>query len=86
MICVREPAVDGKVNDTLVKLLVGYLGIAKTRVTIVDSYTLQHRIMTTSEERQSKGIIFERSTYCSSLQEFYTFESQALIELLKSKN
>lgn len=45
IVYVREPAVDGKANAALVKLLAKHFGVAKTLVTIVRGHASRHKIV-----------------------------------------
>ena len=44
LVYVREPALDGKANAAVIKLLSEHYGVSKSRVVIVKGHTLAHKI------------------------------------------
>lgn len=42
---VREPAVDGRANEALVRVLAEYFVVSKTRVTIARGHTARYKIV-----------------------------------------
>jgi len=43
LIYVREPAIDGKANQAVVKLLADYYGVSKSRVKIISGLTSKQK-------------------------------------------
>ena len=45
LVYIREPAVEGKANDALIKLLADHFNVAKSNITIVRGHTSRHKII-----------------------------------------
>ena len=45
VVFIQEPAVDGKANVALIRLLANYFGVSKTNVSIVHGHTSRHKII-----------------------------------------
>lgn len=41
---VREPAIDGRANKAAIELLAQYLGVAKSRVTLIKGQTSKYKV------------------------------------------
>lgn len=50
VVFVREPAVDGKANTALIKLLSEYFAVPKTRITVARGHTTRQKIIDVSDK------------------------------------
>lgn len=47
---IREPAVDGKANTALIKLLSAHFGVAKTSITVIRGHSARQKIIEVIEK------------------------------------